>query len=288
MNFGTASSHAIQMLRYMDQYISGLWTNGGINGLNPYDAGAYYYSLTDSNDGAAFTTWGQAMQNNISLNRTQGQPGFSPNLAMNASFSCQGYGGYTWIFRSGLANIVTYVGSTQARQAYNFIDWRIPQDCVYDAVNFTQEEQKFPQFNIRPRARSPSTSDQIAALLYAVTPSGTPTNQNAAAMSGVINAGQEITLTWNAINAAHCTGTKFSTGNRTSGTLTLRPSASTTYAITCTGPSGSFSYGPVMITVRSTPSSPGQPRRSRLPGPQPPLTNRVLSVSGRNAVQFTH
>src|SRR5205814_2039467 len=52
---------------------------------------------------------------------------------------------------------------------------------------------EIPAVQYTPRARSPSTSDQIAALLYAVTPSGIPTNQNAAAMSGVINAGQEIT-----------------------------------------------------------------------------------------------
>src|SRR5205823_3139602 len=114
MNFGPASGQAVQMLRYMDQYVSGLWTNGGIDGLNPYDAGTYYYTLTDYKNGAPFTTWSQAMQSSISFNRRQGEPGFSPNLAMNASFSCQGYGGYPWMFRSGLASIVTHVGSIKA------------------------------------------------------------------------------------------------------------------------------------------------------------------------------
>jgi len=54
-----------------------------------------------------------------------------------------------------------------------------------------------------------------------------------------IESGQSSTLTWSSTNATSCTGTGFSTGGATSGSITLIPSQTTTYSITCDGATAS-------------------------------------------------
>jgi len=265
MNLGTISTQAVQMLRYMENYVQGLATNSK-NGMNPLDGiGDYYHNAVDPNTGTPYDTWEKVLNNNMSYNRFSVQPGFSPNPAEFINADTQGYGGYPNIYLAGTANVVSFVGDTRSRQAYQFVKWKLADDYAMNGINETQDLQNFPQFNIVPRPGSPSTNDQVVDVLWAQTPAGVPMTGNAAALSGVINAGDQIALHWSSLNATSCTGTNFSTDNRTSGTLTVRPSASTSYSITCTGPSGTFSYGPVLITLRGTQPKPGEPRRSRLP-----------------------
>ena len=54
-----------------------------------------------------------------------------------------------------------------------------------------------------------------------------PTNQN-------IYVDDSATLTWSSTNANSCTGVGFSTGGATSGTVSVSPSADTTYSVSCT------------------------------------------------------
>lgn len=46
--------------------------------------------------------------------------------------------------------------------------------------------------------------------------------------------GESFALTWSSNNATACTGTGFSTGGATSGSLTLRPADDTSYSVVCT------------------------------------------------------
>jgi hypothetical protein len=50
-----------------------------------------------------------------------------------------------------------------------------------------------------------------------------------------ITSGGSATLNWSSTNAASCTGTGFSTGGTTSGSVTVSPVVSTSYSISCIG-----------------------------------------------------
>lgn len=53
--------------------------------------------------------------------------------------------------------------------------------------------------------------------------------------------GQSALVTWASTNATSCTGTNFSTGGATSGTVTVSPVATTIYTVACTGAGGTAS-----------------------------------------------
>jgi hypothetical protein len=64
-----------------------------------------------------------------------------------------------------------------------------------------------------------------------------------------ITAGQSATLSWSSTNATSCAGTNFSALG-TSGSVTIIPSSTTSYSITCTGAGGSATKS-TTITVAS-------------------------------------
>src|SRR3989338_2718317 len=72
-----------------------------------------------------------------------------------------------------------------------------------------------------------------------------------------ITQGQSSTISWSCLNATSCTGTNFSTGGTTSGTLSVSPSQSTTYNGICTGPGGSseMSSTGATLTVACNPTT---------------------------------
>jgi hypothetical protein len=70
-----------------------------------------------------------------------------------------------------------------------------------------------------------------------------------------ITSGQSSTLAWSSTNATSCTGTGF-TANGTSGSVSVSPTQTTTYSVSCTGAGGSVS-AQTTITVGSTPPPPG-------------------------------
>ncbi len=65
-----------------------------------------------------------------------------------------------------------------------------------------------------------------------------------------IGVGQSSTLTWSSTNANSCTGTNFSTGGLTSGSVSVKPSATTTYSVSCTGAGGTGSLS-ATVTVNA-------------------------------------
>jgi hypothetical protein len=82
-----------------------------------------------------------------------------------------------------------------------------------------------------------SVTDAMPAAYLVAAPLGT---QNVAAETS-ITSGTWVTLTWSASSATSCTGIGFSTGGATAGSLTVMPSSSITYTVTCPGPGGSAS-----------------------------------------------
>ena len=61
--------------------------------------------------------------------------------------------------------------------------------------------------------------------------------------------GESTTLTWSSTNATSCTGTNFSTGGATSGSITVSPNNTTVYSVTCSGSSAANST----LTVKKKP-----------------------------------
>lgn len=91
-------------------------------------------------------------------------------------------------------------------------------------------------------------------------------------------AGQSSTITWTSSYAASCTGTGFSTGSATSGSLVVNPIVTTTYSISCTGPGGGS--GTFSKTVTVTPAV----SISANPNPITQGSNSLLTWSSTGAV----
>src|SRR5271165_5548562 len=97
-------------------------------------------------------------------------------------------------------------------------------------------------------AVSQSTNPSAIAVAQAATaPAPTAT---LSAFGRSIPNGQSATLMWSSTNARTCSGTGFSASGP-SGSLTVTPTATTTYGITCTGSGGSANQS---VTVAVTPA----------------------------------
>src|SRR5271165_5362505 len=98
-------------------------------------------------------------------------------------------------------------------------------------------------------AVSQSTNPSAIAVAQAATaPAPTAT---LSAFGRSIPNGQSATLMWSSTNARTCSGTGFSASGA-SGSLTVTPTATTTYGITCTGIGGSANQS-VMVAVTPAP-----------------------------------
>lgn len=67
-----------------------------------------------------------------------------------------------------------------------------------------------------------------------------------------IQSGNSATLTWGSGNASSCTGTNFSTGGATSGTISVSPTDTTSYSVSCTDGSNTANASTV-LTVTDAP-----------------------------------
>ncbi len=71
-----------------------------------------------------------------------------------------------------------------------------------------------------------------------------------------IIAGNNSAVSWSSTNTTSCTGTNFSTGGATSGTVVVSPGSTTTYTVTCTGAGGSTSDSKMLtVTASCIPSN---------------------------------
>ncbi|HUY62478.1 MAG TPA: CARDB domain-containing protein [Candidatus Paceibacterota bacterium] len=93
-----------------------------------------------------------------------------------------------------------------------------------------------------------NTGDDCGPWLY-LTVANPPPTVTLSADSYTIDQGQSATITWTSSNTTSCTGSGFSTGGATSGSVTVTPAVTTPYGITCTGPGGSSPSPSITITV---------------------------------------
>jgi uncharacterized repeat protein (TIGR03803 family) len=70
-----------------------------------------------------------------------------------------------------------------------------------------------------------------------------------------ITAGQSSTLSWSSANATSCTGTGFLTGNAVSGSVSVAPATTATYAVSCTNGSASASANATVTVTAPAPTA---------------------------------
>jgi hypothetical protein len=68
-----------------------------------------------------------------------------------------------------------------------------------------------------------------------------------------IQTGNSASLAWSSQYATSCTGTNFSTGGATSGNVSVSPTQTTTYSVTCTGNQGSTASDSKVLGVNAPP-----------------------------------
>jgi len=100
---------------------------------------------------------------------------------------------------------------------------------------------------------NPASTTTYTVTCNGVSASTTVTVSNAAINASLITifSGDEVTLTWSSANATSCTGTNFSTGGATSGSVTINPASTTTYTLACNDPLSSTSS--VTVKVKKKP-----------------------------------
>lgn len=80
-----------------------------------------------------------------------------------------------------------------------------------------------------------------------------PPTVSLSASPTAITSGQSSTLTWSSTHATSCTGTNFNTQGALSGSISVSPTATTQYSVSCTG-SGSIVHANRTITVSPPPT----------------------------------
>ncbi|MBY0111063.1 hypothetical protein K2Y00_03640 [Patescibacteria group bacterium] len=173
---------------------------------------------------------------------------FSPTqLAMaqcGGAGSFSGFSGPSYIVIDGIMGDVYYSGNMGGGVEWDPVFHAMFGDTVNqlpskDFFSFLFPENIFAQCgNINPPPSSPSVS-------LTATP-------------GSINSGGNSVLTWSGQNVVSCTGTGFSTGGNTSGSVNVSPDDTTTYSITCSttgGGSGNWELSDSYTTDYSCPLS---------------------------------
>lgn len=84
-------------------------------------------------------------------------------------------------------------------------------------------------------------------------PPNAPT-ANITATPGAIISGDSSSLSWSSTNTTSCTGTNFSTGGATSGSLVVSPTTTTTYSVSCSGPGGTATDSDTVTVSSQGPS----------------------------------
>ncbi len=128
-------------------------------------------------------------------------------------------------------------------------------------------------------------ADTYALTYTPVSPAPTATLNTPS--PSTISQGSSSALTWSSTNATSCTGSNFSTGGATSGTVSVSPSTSTTYSVTCTGAGGTSAPSSRTVTVVANP--PAAPTATLTASPTNPAGGQsvTLTWSSTNAISCT-
>jgi hypothetical protein len=158
MNIPQASAEAVQMLQYMNNFVSGIFTNGP-NGFNPLDGTSYWIGVNDYTTGTPYTSWSQLFNANANSTWQEGNAGIPTNPTELINWPTQTMGGYGAVAKAALADEITYTGSPQAIQAYGFVVSQIAYAFSLNGSDFSSGSgatladayQNYPQWSIMPR-----------------------------------------------------------------------------------------------------------------------------------------
>jgi Ca2+-binding RTX toxin-like protein len=147
MNIPQASADAVQMLSYMNNFVSGLFTNGP-NGYDPLNGAAYYLNVNDPTTGVPYTNWGQLYSANLAP--VGWLPANPTALGEPVSGSTDPIGGIGFEARAALADEITYTQSPQAIQAYGYVVSQIAS--YFPSLQAEQQAyQQSPMWDVMPR-----------------------------------------------------------------------------------------------------------------------------------------
>jgi hypothetical protein len=144
MNIPQASANAVAMLNYMNNFVSGLYTNG-TNGYSPLDGAGYWLNTDDPTTGAPYTTWAQFYQGNVAAGN------IVPQTSQLGGYPTDTGGGYPVIARAALADLITYTQSPQAIQAYGYVASQIAYSFSVAGQSETAAYQLNLQWSQMPR-----------------------------------------------------------------------------------------------------------------------------------------
>jgi hypothetical protein len=159
MGLPQISAEAVEMLQFMNNFISGLFINGP-NGFNPLAGTAEWITVNNPSTNAPYTTWGQLFSANAQTTWSNGNNGLPAFPTSIANWSTQAMGGYAEIARAALADEITYTQSPQAIQAYGLVVSQIAYSFQLDnsgswstgsGSTEVAAYQNYPQFSVMPR-----------------------------------------------------------------------------------------------------------------------------------------
>jgi Right handed beta helix region/Periplasmic copper-binding protein (NosD) len=134
------------------------------------------------------------------------------------------------------------------------VSWSVPSIAL----------QTSPPANVLTVVAHDAATNNSTPVTLAVTLTVSPPTASLTATPSTITAGQSSTLSWSSTFATSCTGTGFSTGNTTSGSLSVSPTVTTTYSVSCSGTGGTANSN---ATVTVTPPADTTPPVVTITGP---------------------
>ena len=144
MGIPQASAQAVQMLKWMDNFVAGLFTNGP-NGYNPLNGTPYWLAITDPTTGTPYATWAQFQSANVTLGN------LSANPTGLADYPLDTQGGYPAIAAAALADEITYTQMPRAIQAYGYVVSQIAYAFAQAGQSETAAYQLNPEWSQMPK-----------------------------------------------------------------------------------------------------------------------------------------
>ena len=134
-------------------------------------------------------------------------------------------------------------------------------------------------------AQSASGQTATAATTVTVSASGGPVSAGISASPTSIVSGNSSTLTWTSQNAT--SGSLNGSAVPVTGTLVVKPTATTTYRYTATGSSGTTDWGQVTVNVTAAPTGPVAAGASASPTSISRGQSSVITWTTKNAASAT-
>jgi hypothetical protein len=153
MNLPQASDDAAQMLKYMTNFVAGLYTNGE-NGYAQTNGAAYWLYLKDPVTNTPYSTWSEFSTGNVAafkLNPSGIGLGSANPASIPINWLTDMQGGYAVIAKAALADLITYTQSPQAIEAYGYVVGQIAAAWAGNSAGMEWAYQAFPMWNVMPR-----------------------------------------------------------------------------------------------------------------------------------------